>query len=114
VSQAGPMMGGMPPGAGTAGPGGPMPNAHAMSHLNPAQVQHMFQQQAFSPNCESLLFISPGLGIRALSPRYAFAHTGHRPSIRGPTGSIHGLSTTIPPRCMLIILLNCQMRTIPS
>ena len=55
MSQAGPMMGGMPPGAGTAGPGGPMPNAHAMSHLNPAQAQHMFQQQAFSQNCELLL-----------------------------------------------------------
>lgn len=51
VSQAGPMMGGMPPGAGTAGPGGPMPNAHAMSHLNP-QAPHMFQQQAFAQNCE--------------------------------------------------------------
>lgn len=53
VSQAGPMMGGMPPGAGTAGPGGPMPNAHALSHLNPTQA-HMFQQQAFQQNCESL------------------------------------------------------------
>lgn len=57
VSQAGPMMGGMPPGAGTSGPGGPMPNAHALSHLNPAQAQHMFQQQGFPPNCESPSFL---------------------------------------------------------
>lgn len=48
------MMGGMPPGAGTAGPGGPMPNAHALSHLNPTQA-HMFQQQAFQQNCESCI-----------------------------------------------------------
>jgi len=57
VSQAGAMMGGMPPGAGTAGPGGPMPNAHAMSHLNPAQAQYIFQQQAFSQNRELFLCI---------------------------------------------------------
>lgn len=49
VSQAGPMMGGMPPGAGTAGPGGPVPNAHALSHLNPANA-HMFQQPGFPQN----------------------------------------------------------------
>jgi hypothetical protein len=34
----GPLVGGMPPGA--AGP-----NAHAMSHLNPAQASQMFQAQ---------------------------------------------------------------------
>ncbi|KAJ5613128.1 hypothetical protein N7510_006322 [Penicillium lagena] len=50
VSQAGPMMGGMPTG-GTAG--GPVPNAHALSHLNPAQA-HLFQQQGFPQNCEYL------------------------------------------------------------
>lgn len=52
VSQPGPMMAGMPPGAGTTGPGGPVPNAHALSHLNPAQAQHLFQQQQFAQNCE--------------------------------------------------------------
>jgi len=34
----GPLVGGMPPGAGG-------PNAHAMSHLNPAQASQMFQAQ---------------------------------------------------------------------
>ena len=38
----GPMGAGMPTGAPTPAPGGPMPNAHAMSHLGPQQ-QHMFQ-----------------------------------------------------------------------
>lgn len=42
VSQA--MMAGMQPVVGTTGPGGPVPNAHALSHLNPAQ-HHMLQQQ---------------------------------------------------------------------
>lgn len=52
ISQAGPMMGGMPPGAGgNVGPGGPMPSSHALSHLNPAQAQ-VFQQQGFPQNCE--------------------------------------------------------------
>jgi hypothetical protein len=50
VSQPG-MMAGMPPGSGTTGPGGPVPNAHALSHLNPAQA-HLFQQQQFAQNCE--------------------------------------------------------------
>ncbi|KAJ5226032.1 Transcriptional activator ptaB [Penicillium chermesinum] len=50
VSQAGPMMGGMPPGAaGSVGPGGPMPSSHALSHLNPAQA-HVFQQGGFPQN----------------------------------------------------------------
>lgn len=53
VSQAGPMMGGMPPGAGTTGPGGPAPNAHALSHLNPANA-HMFQQQGFPQNFQNV------------------------------------------------------------
>lgn len=47
------MMGGMPPGAGTVGPGGPGgpgPNAHALSHLNPAQA-HMLQNNQFQQNC---------------------------------------------------------------
>jgi hypothetical protein len=40
VTQAGAMMGGMPPGAGG-------PSAHALQHLNPGQAQQaqMFQQQ---------------------------------------------------------------------
>lgn len=41
VSQAGALMGGMPPGAG-------IPSAHALQHLNPnqaAQQQQMLQQQ---------------------------------------------------------------------
>lgn len=45
VSQPGPMMGGMPPGA-TTGPGGPVANAHALQHLNPAQA-HILQQQQY-------------------------------------------------------------------
>ncbi|KAJ5595966.1 Transcriptional activator ptaB [Penicillium hetheringtonii] len=59
-SQAGPMMGGMPPGAGAGGPG-PVPNAHALSHLNPATTNaHMFQGQGFQnfpnvPNNPQLL-----------------------------------------------------------
>lgn len=50
VTQAGPMMGGMPPGAATTGPGGPVPNAHALSHLGPTQA-HIFQQPQFAQNC---------------------------------------------------------------
>ncbi|KAE8319287.1 LIM-domain binding protein-domain-containing protein [Aspergillus transmontanensis] len=46
VTQGGPMMGGMPPGAGTTAPGGPV-QAHALSHLNPAQA-HLFQQPHFA------------------------------------------------------------------
>lgn len=38
VSQAGVMMGGMPPGAGG-------PSAHALQHLNSQQQQQMMQQQ---------------------------------------------------------------------
>ena len=45
VSQAGAMMPGMPPVVGTTGPGGHIPNAHALSHLNPAQQQILHQQQ---------------------------------------------------------------------
>jgi hypothetical protein len=52
VSQTGPMMGGMQPG-GTAGPG--VPNAHALSHLNPAQA-HMLQGPQFQQNCEYSAF----------------------------------------------------------
>ncbi|CRG88911.1 Adhesion defective protein 1 [Talaromyces islandicus] len=48
VSQPGPMMGGMPPGA-TTGPGGPVANAHALQHLNPAQA-HILQQQQYGMN----------------------------------------------------------------
>lgn len=50
MTQAGPMMGGMPPGAATTGPGGPVPNAHALSHLGPTQAQ-IFQQPQFAQNC---------------------------------------------------------------
>ncbi|RAK85870.1 hypothetical protein BO79DRAFT_41398 [Aspergillus costaricaensis CBS 115574] len=46
VSQGGPVMGGMPPGAGTTGPGSAA-QAHALSHLGPAQA-HMFQQPHFA------------------------------------------------------------------
>ena len=57
VSQAGSMMGGMPPGPGTTGPGGPVPNAHTLSHLGPAQA-HLFQQPQFAQNCKcSQLFL---------------------------------------------------------
>ncbi|EAW14140.1 LIM domain-binding protein [Aspergillus clavatus NRRL 1] len=45
VTQGGPMMAGMPPGAGTTGPG-PV-QAHALSHLGPAQA-HLFQQPQFA------------------------------------------------------------------
>lgn len=47
VSQAGPMMVGMPHGVGGV-PGvssGAGPNAHALSHLNPGNAQQIFQQQ---------------------------------------------------------------------
>ncbi|KAE8353488.1 LIM-domain binding protein-domain-containing protein [Aspergillus coremiiformis] len=47
VTQGGPMMGGMPPGAGTTAPG-PV-QAHALSHLGPAQA-HLFQQPHFAQN----------------------------------------------------------------
>ncbi|KAL3496046.1 LIM-domain binding protein-domain-containing protein [Aspergillus germanicus] len=46
VTQGAPMMGQMPPGAGTAGPG-PV-QAHALSHLGPQA--HMFQQPQFAQN----------------------------------------------------------------
>lgn len=52
VSQAGAMMAGMPPVVGTTGPGGPIPNAHALSHLNPAQQQQILHQQQQFPNCK--------------------------------------------------------------
>ena len=42
VSQAGSMMAGMPQAPGVSGGG---PSAHALSHLNPAHPQQMFQQQ---------------------------------------------------------------------
>ncbi|KKK26003.1 hypothetical protein AOCH_000459, partial [Aspergillus ochraceoroseus] len=47
VTQGGPMMGGMPPGAGTTGPGGPV-QAHALSHLGPQA--HLFQQGPYAQN----------------------------------------------------------------
>ncbi|KAL1954453.1 hypothetical protein VTO42DRAFT_1177 [Malbranchea cinnamomea] len=50
VSQAGAMVSGMQPVVGTTGPGGPVPNAHAMSHLNPAQQHHLMQQQQLAHN----------------------------------------------------------------
>ena len=56
VDQAGPMMG-IPPGAATAGPAGPMANAHAFSHLNPAQA-HLFQQPQFARKPFFLAFLS--------------------------------------------------------
>ncbi|KAL2872779.1 LIM domain-binding protein [Aspergillus lucknowensis] len=46
VTQGGPMMGAMPPGAGTTGPG-PV-QAHALSHLGPQA--HLFQQQQYAQN----------------------------------------------------------------
>lgn len=64
----GPMIG-MPPGAGTTGPAGPVPNAHALSHLGPAP-HPIFQQQQFSTNCECIDFLSSlNFGLpRVLSP----------------------------------------------
>jgi hypothetical protein len=53
----GPMIG-MPPGAGTTGPVGPVPNAHALSHLGPAPGHPIFQQQPFSQGCECIDFLS--------------------------------------------------------
>lgn len=45
VSQAAAMVaGGMQPPMGTAGPGMPVPNAHALSHLTP-HPHHLMQQQ---------------------------------------------------------------------
>lgn len=58
VSQPGPMMGGMPPGA-TTGPGGPVANAHALQHLNPAQA-HILQQQQYGMS-KLPFFFSPSL-----------------------------------------------------
>lgn len=51
-TQAGPMVGAMPPGAGTTGPGAPVPSAHALSHLGPAQNPQLFQQQHMGQNCK--------------------------------------------------------------
>lgn len=96
VSQAGPMMGGMPPGAGTSGPGGPMPNAHALSHLNPAQAQHMFQQQGFPPNCECLLH-----DIHLASERTR----SHTRRSMNPQGCTQGLSTNFLCGRVLMLLL---------
>lgn len=47
VSQAGPMMVGMPHGVGGVSgvSSGAGPNAHALSHLNPGNAQQIFQQQ---------------------------------------------------------------------
>ena len=53
VTQAGAMMGGMPPGAGG-------PSAHALQHLNPGQAQQaqqMYQQQQM---CKSLIDFDAG------------------------------------------------------
>jgi hypothetical protein len=59
VSQAGPMVGGMPPGVGTTGPGAPVPSAHALSHLGPAQSHQLFQQQQLAAqNCKLILVIA--------------------------------------------------------
>ena len=49
VTQAGALMGGMPPGAGG-------PSAHALQHLNPGQQQaQMYQQQIGQMACEYLV-----------------------------------------------------------
>lgn len=54
VSQAGALMGGMPPGSGG-------PSAHALQHLNPGQPQQggpMYQQQMGQMGCKSFLLYS--------------------------------------------------------
>ena len=60
VTQAGAMMGGMPPGAGG-------PSAHALQHLNPGQAQQqaqaqaqMYQQQAM---CKYISFLMAGSAV---------------------------------------------------
>ncbi len=53
-TQGSPSIGGMPAGAigpGGAGPGGGGPSAHALSHLNPGQAQHILQQQQMCKSC---------------------------------------------------------------
>jgi hypothetical protein len=69
VSQPGPMMGGMPPGA-TTGPGGPVANAHALQHLNPAQA-HILQQQQYGMSKLPFfpVFILPLHPVFPLDPR---------------------------------------------
>lgn len=64
VSQGGPVMGGMPPGAGTTGPGSAV-QAHALSHLGPAQA-HMFQQPHFAQQCMFLRVFSQGDPLSAV------------------------------------------------
>lgn len=49
VSQSGPMAAGMQ--IGTTGPGGPIPSAHALSHLGPTN-SHMFPHPHLAQNCE--------------------------------------------------------------
>lgn len=56
VSQPGPMMAGMPPGA-TTGPGGPVPNAHALQHLNPAAQAHLLQQQPYGMSKLTIIIV---------------------------------------------------------
>ncbi|KAJ5899335.1 Transcriptional activator ptaB [Penicillium taxi] len=89
VSQAGPMMGGMPPGAGTAGPGGPMPNAHALSHLSPAQA-HVYQPQAFSQNCK----FPPAFLLFSFVGVYSLSYENMTRPGRGPTYCSDGIPPT--------------------
>ena len=79
ASQAGPMMANIPLGTGGPGPGGPGaggPSAHALSHLNPGQVQQMYGQQQMAQAREwNFLFILLQFVLAAfLLPRSASSH----------------------------------------
>lgn len=60
VTQAGPMMVGMPHGVGGV-PGvssGGGPSAHALSHLNPGNPQQLFQQQQMQQVCKFVCYFT--------------------------------------------------------
>ena len=88
VSQ-GPMVTGIPPGAPTPAPGGPMPNAHAMSHLGPQQP--MFQQghpqmQGFNPLLQQQMMLQQQQRRNQMFQQQMQGQHGHIP-VTMPNGA---------------------------
>lgn len=69
VSQAGALMGGMPPGAGG-------PSAHALQHLNP-QAQMLQQQQQQAAMCKSISSFS----LRCVCKEIRLLRTRYQPDV---------------------------------
>ena len=79
VTQAGPMMAGMPPGVGVPGSSVGGPSAIALSHLNPQHPQQILQQQQQQQQMHqaSKTLLSP---MRS-KPRLKLCHSHEQPSL---------------------------------